>query len=159
MDFCDEGDLNSFMKRRLPADRQFLPEADARLVLKDVVRGLAHLTHVCRVIHRDIKLDNILVKSKVKNQILKQEKVVFSEYEFKVGDLGLAKAIVDGANELSSTVCGTPLCMAPEVIHGQRYGYKADVWSLGTLLFQMLTGQYPFGGKDLDELKSNLRRG
>ena len=49
--------------------------------------------------------------------------------------------------------------MAPEVINGYLYDLKADVWSLGTLLFQMLTGEYPFGGKNLNELKQNLRHG
>ena len=47
--------------------------------------------------------------------------------------------------------------MAPEVISGQMYNYKADVWSLGTLLYQMLTGEYPFYGQNLDELKLNVK--
>ena len=49
--------------------------------------------------------------------------------------------------------------MAPEVINGYLYNHKADVWSLGTLLFQMLTGEYPFRGNDLNELKRNLKQG
>ena len=49
--------------------------------------------------------------------------------------------------------------MAPEVINGYLYDQKADVWSLGTLLFQILTGEYPFHGKDLKELKQNLKLG
>ena len=49
--------------------------------------------------------------------------------------------------------------MAPEVINGYLYNHKADVWSLGTLLFQMLTGEYPFHGNDLNELKKNLKQG
>ena len=49
--------------------------------------------------------------------------------------------------------------MAPEVINGHLYNHKADVWSLGTLLFQMLTGEYPFHGRNMSELKNNLKQG
>ena len=81
-----------------------------------------------------------------------------SDFEFKLGDLGLAKNFID-ESELQATCCGTPLYMAPEVINGFMYNHKADVWSLGTLLFQMLTGEYPFHGKDMNELKRNLKQG
>lgn len=56
-------------------------------------------------------------------------------------------------------MCGTPVCMAPEVMTGCLYNYKADIWSLGTLLFHLLTGSYPFLAKTLDELRSKLRNG
>lgn len=49
--------------------------------------------------------------------------------------------------------------MAPELINGKSYGFKADVWSLGTLLFQLLTGTHPFTGKNMRELERNLREG
>jgi len=49
--------------------------------------------------------------------------------------------------------------MAPEVVKGDLYDQKADVWSLGTVLFQMLTGDCPFAGKDFAELKVNIANG
>lgn len=72
--------------------------------------------------------------------------------------MGLAKAI-GSPEEWIKTMCGTPIVMAPEVITGCLYNYKADIWSLGTLLFHILTGTYPFKGKNLDELKLNLKNG
>ena len=48
--------------------------------------------------------------------------------------------------------------MGPEVLHGQPYDTKADVWSVGTVLFQMLTGSRPFEGEDLDELKMKIQK-
>ena len=46
--------------------------------------------------------------------------------------------------------------MAPELINGNNYDYKVDVWSLGTILFELLTGSFPFYGKNMKELKSNI---
>ena len=79
-------------------------------------------------------------------------------YEFKLGDLGLAKT-VRRDTQLHETMCGTPLNMAPEVLVGDLYDQKADVWSLGTVLYQIITGEYPFIGQSLDELKQNIANG
>ena len=49
--------------------------------------------------------------------------------------------------------------MAPEVMEGHDYGYKVDVWSLGTLTYQLLTGKHPFNGRDMKDLKRNLDAG
>ena len=138
MEFCDQGDLKQFIKRRSASN--FLPEEEARHILLDVVKGLSHLSKVCKIMHRDIKLDNVLVKRKVLNDddchlSMDQDSTLpLHEYEFKLGDLGLAKNVMD-ESELQATQCGTPLYMAPEVINGYLYDLKADVWSLGTLLF------------------------
>lgn len=120
MDFCDLGDLKSFINVRSP-QKHLLTEQESRHVLKDVVMGLAHLTNVCHVMHRDIKLDNILVQSKIQRVPEEAEstgQLPITDYEFKLGDLGLAKAYMDEKN-MAGTMCGTPLCMAPEVIHGK----------------------------------------
>ena len=107
--------------------------------------------------HRDIKLDNILVKRK-RTRIYNNwapEDLPIDQFEFKLGDLGLAKCL-NRETQLHDTICGTPLNMAPEVLKGSLYDQKADVWSLGTVLFQMLTGEYPFQGQDLNGLKRNI---
>lgn len=56
-------------------------------------------------------------------------------------------------------MCGTPLVMAPEVLFGRKYNHKADVWSLGIVFFELLTGFMPFNGKNRDDLKNNLQIG
>ncbi len=65
------------------------------------------------------------------------------EFQIKIGDLGFAK-IQTNAQDLQSTYCGTPINMAPEILNCSQYNYKADVWSLGTIIFEMLTGYSPF---------------
>ena len=65
------------------------------------------------------------------------------EYEFKIGDLGLAKPL-SSKDELSETIAGTLLMMAPEMINNKEYDNSVDVWSLGALLYQILVGRTPF---------------
>lgn len=56
-------------------------------------------------------------------------------------------------------MCGTPLYMAPQLVEDIRYTYKADTWSLGVLFFELLTGNHPFNGKNLEQLGQNLHAG
>lgn len=129
-----------------------LVEEDAQYVIKEVVCGLNYLSSQ-QIIHRDIKLDNVMVNRKQNRGGLS-----ISDYEFKLGDMGLARQL-SLHNQMADTFAGTPLAMAPELINGKKYSYKADVWSLGTLLFQMLTGKHPFNGRNMEELKRNLKKG
>jgi len=75
----------------------------------------------------------------------------------KIADLGLSRAV--GAGEFCKTMVGTPLVMAPQVIEGKAYDYKADVWSLGCVFYELLTGFTPFTGTDVESLKQNLKDG
>jgi serine/threonine-protein kinase ULK/ATG1 len=75
----------------------------------------------------------------------------------KIADLGFAREL--GHEELTETVCGTPLVMAPEVLNGIKYNHKADVWSMGIVFFELLTGFTPFTGRDREDLKRNLEKG
>lgn len=62
----------------------------------------------------------------------------------RIGDLGFSRSLEIGT--LAQTLCGTPVNMAPEVLNGQSYNGEADIWSLGTILFELLTGYSPFTG-------------
>jgi serine/threonine-protein kinase ULK2 len=91
------------------------------------------------------------------NQRLKGLDLIKSRAEFKIADLGFSRELA--IDDMSETVCGTPLIMAPEVLNGVRYNHKADVWSLGILFFELLTGFTPFTGRDREDLKRNLEKG
>lgn len=127
-----------------------------------------------QVMHRDLKLANILIhfpfedfnkmnfpsqtaKMDFINTKLKTIDLIKSRAEFKIADLGFSREL--GIDDLSETVCGTPLIMAPEVLNGVKYNHKADVWSLGILFFELLTGFTPFTGRDREDLKRNLDKG
>ncbi|KAF2076348.1 hypothetical protein CYY_002354 [Polysphondylium violaceum] len=92
-----------------------------------LVQGLYYL-HSNRVIHRDIKSQNILISSTGR---------------LKICDFGFAKTISSHSVMLTS-LKGTPLYLAPEILKEQPYDHKADLWSLGILLYQLVTGKLPF---------------
>ncbi len=73
------------------------------------------------------------------------------KFEVKIADFGFSK-FLDSKNERSNTMCGTPLYMAPQLVEDTRYTYKADTWSLGVLFFELISGNHPFNGKNLEQL-------
>lgn len=84
--------------------------------------------HEKRIIHRDLKPANILI---------------FSEGIFKLGDLGLGRYMSDETFKAFSQV-GTPLYMSPEIIRNEGYDFKCDVWSMGCVLYELITLKSPF---------------
>ena len=80
-----------------------MKEKEASRVIRHVLNGLRHMQDKCKVMHRDIKLENILVSNKPGGKV-----------EFKIADLGQAKVNIS-RSLLKHTICGTPLYMAPEV--------------------------------------------
>jgi serine/threonine-protein kinase ULK/ATG1 len=80
-----------------------------------------------------------------------------AKMQIKIADLGFAREM--NYEDLTQTICGTPLVMAPEILNGKRYNHKADVWSLGVVFFEMITGFTPFTGRDKRDLINNLDKG
>ncbi|EGG23418.1 putative protein serine/threonine kinase [Cavenderia fasciculata] len=126
-------------------------EDDARLIFNQLLDAVNYL-HVRGIAHRDLKPENILFDSNEPNKI-------------KLADFGLARVI--GENELARTLCGTPLYVAPEVIvsksknkdlhqslSAQGYGFSCDAWSLGAILYILLSGEPPFFDDTGDEFTS-----
>uniref|UniRef100_A0A8C9LH16 Protein kinase domain-containing protein n=1 Tax=Piliocolobus tephrosceles TaxID=591936 RepID=A0A8C9LH16_9PRIM len=95
--------------------------------------------------HRDIKPENILLRTK--NNV---KSVVLS-------DFGLAKITASNQSVVKSrSVCGSDFYLAPEIIKKKEYGIKIDIWSLGVLIFFIITGKVPFTGKNANELYNNI---
>lgn len=75
----------------------------------------------------------------------------------KIADLGMARKLFP--DEFAETCCGTPLLMSPQVLSKQVYDGKADVWSLGCIFYQLITGFYPFIGFNTADLERKLQKG
>lgn len=105
-----------------------LSESEAKFFFLQACNGLKYL-HQNGITHRDIKPDNILLATMKGKTLL------------KISDFGLSKILTV---ETMKTVCGTQLYVAPEVLKGEKYSNKVDIWSLGCLLFAMLSGSVPF---------------
>ncbi|XP_020538489.1 serine/threonine-protein kinase ATG1a isoform X2 [Jatropha curcas] len=94
------------------------------------------------LLHRDLKPQNLLLSS---NEATPQ---------LKIGDFGFARSLTP--QDLADTLCGSPLYMAPEIIQNQKYDAKADLWSVGAILFQLVTGKPPFEGNSQYQLFQNI---
>lgn len=89
------------------------------------------------IVHRDLKPQNILLCNPTR-----RPNPPSSELTIKLADFGFARFLHDGV--MAATLCGSPMYMAPEVIMSLQYCAKADLWSIGTIIFQCLTGKAPF---------------
>lgn len=91
-----------------------------------IIEGLLHLKKN-NVLHRDLKLANLFLTKKG---------------DIKIGDFGLACCMKKKKRRKS--ICGTPNYIAPEILNAEGYGYPADVWAVGVLLYSLLIGHPPF---------------
>lgn len=129
MEYVSGGDLMLHIQRKQFSLRQ------AKFYASEVLLALEYF-HANGIIYRDLKLDNILLTL---------------DGHVKVADYGLCKEEMWYGNT-TSTFCGTPEFMAPEILLEQRYGRAVDWWAFGVLTYEMLLGQSPFRGDDEDEI-------
>lgn len=100
--------------------------------MKQVCAAVDEL-HASKIIHRDIKPENI----------------VLHEGVYKLCDFGWSVAL---GNKMRTTFCGTPLYVCPEILKGNEYDEKIDIWSLGIMMYEMLVGENPFKISKEEEL-------
>lgn len=130
MELCSGGDLLNYVRKR-----RRLKEDVAKYVFKQIIEGLGYC-HSKQILHRDIKLDNILLDS---------------EGEVKICDFGVSKIVKKG--EKMTEQCGTPAYIAPEILRDKGYeGFSVDIWSAGVVLYAMLYGTVPFKANNMSEL-------
>uniref|UniRef100_A0A8D2D1U3 protein kinase C n=1 Tax=Sciurus vulgaris TaxID=55149 RepID=A0A8D2D1U3_SCIVU len=122
IEYVNGGDLMFHMQRQ-----RKLPEEHARFYSAEISLALNYL-HERGIIYRDLKLDNVLLDS---------------EGHIKLTDYGMCKEGL-WPGDTTSTFCGTPNYIAPEILRGEDYGFSVDWWALGVLMFEMMAGRSPF---------------
>lgn len=136
LDFINGGELFFHLKR----EGKF-SEARVRLYAAEIACALCHL-HSFGIVYRDLKPENILLDS---------------DGHICITDFGLSKEIT--TEEGTHTFCGTPEYLAPEVLKGQGHGTPVDWWSLGTLIYEMLTGLPPFYSQNINLMYQRILNG
>jgi serine/threonine protein kinase len=131
MKYAPFGSLLKYLQRK-----QQFKEEEIRTVMAQLLLAI-DLMHRKRIVHRDLKPDNILLMDKESLKVC-------------ISDLGLTCKL-DDQDEIKEK-CGTPGYVAPEVLKGQSFSPKADIFSLGCFFYNMLTCQCLFGGRNAKEV-------
>ena len=144
MEYANDGDLSKKIKaqKQKTFGEKYFSEEKILQYFYQICRGLQYI-HSKNIIHRDIKSQNIF--------LMKNGKI-------KIGDFGIAKALTNSKNN-ASTVIGTPYYFSPEIINGELYNYKTDIWSLGVVLYEMCCLKLPFESNNIAQLSIKIMKG
>jgi serine/threonine-protein kinase ULK/ATG1 len=186
MEYCELGDLSYFIKKRdkladNPALRDMvrkypMPVAGGlnEVIVRHFLKQLASAMEFLRdrnFIHRDVKPQNLLLlpspqymaETRDRPLIMSASKEAMvpmvglnSLPMLKIADFGFARSLP--STSLAETLCGSPLYMAPEILRYEKYDAKADLWSVGTVLYEMMTGKPPFRAQNHVDLLRKIER-
>ena len=137
LEYCAGGDLAHHVRRH-----GRVPEPEARVLTRQLASGLRCLRQH-NLMHRDLKPQNLLLSG-----------APGAGGVLKIADFGFARDVQEAG--LAETLCGSPLYMAPEILQNRRYGVKADLWSVGAVLFELVSGKPPYGGMNHLQLLRNI---
>ncbi|XP_039005621.1 serine/threonine-protein kinase ATG1a-like isoform X2 [Hibiscus syriacus] len=138
LEYCGGGDLAAYINRQGKVSEEI-----ARHFMRQLPAGLQVLQEK-HLIHRDLKPQNLLLSTNGATP------------QLKIGDFGFARSLTP--EDLAATLCGSPLYMSPEIIQNEKYDAKADLRSVGAILFQLVTGKPPFNGNNQLQLFQNILR-
>ena len=162
MELCNGGGLSDCLEDYQNKYKKPFPEEVVQYLMRQIMSAINYL-HKKNILHRDIKLDNILVnfetlEDKNKRNMLKSH--------VKIIDFGFARHLAPA--QLAYSVLGSPINMDPGILrklnkmeHSNDYGYdqKADIWSLGTICYEMLIGKCTFDAESMKELLRKVEEG
>jgi len=139
MEYCPGGDVGGIIARR-----RGVPFNEEQIIywFKQLVSALDHL-HQRKILHRDVKTGNIFANADTS--------------VLKLGDFGNAR-VLERNSQMAKTCVGTPNYLSPEICSRRQYNSKTDIWSLGCVLYQLLTLRPPFSGRNIHHLLTQILR-
>ena len=172
LEYCNGGNLREYLQKYMEKNNAPLNEFFIQKILRQIAPALEFM-HSKNIIHRDIKLENILLnfntypnipKNGKRPQALKfSEKSLNKDFSAKITGLNFSKDLIQ--DNMGSTILGTPLYMSPDVVErldnktNKKYNTSADLWSLGVITYELLTGTTPFVGSKYEEVFQNIEKG
>lgn len=144
LEYGDGGDLEGFIQARQLHRHGIEPpnEQEAMEIFQQIAMGVQFL-HSHNVIHRDLKAKNVFL---------------FQDGRAVIGDFGTSKTL-SSASAFSSTLVGSPLYMSPEILEGEPHSFATDVWSLGCILYELLSLESPFSGPSYPAVVFRITQG
>ncbi|CAF0939187.1 unnamed protein product [Rotaria sordida] len=144
VELCEGGELGGCVKNIGP-----LPEETVKQIMSKLISAL-HYLHKMNIVHRDLKLENILLKNTPTNKT--------DEFDIRVTDFGLSsKQSITSTDSLFNDYCGTPLYMAPEILENKNYSALCDVWAMGVIMYYLICGRHPYVANDERRLLEIIR--
>ena len=144
MEYCEEGSLEEALTEQKDTyGKRPFPTSKIRGWLRQLTSALDYI-HSQRVIHRDLKTANILLTGK-------------DAHIAKLGDFGISRLMSSQTN-FASTAVGTPYYLSPELITSDGYDGRADIWSLGVILYELIAFVRPFHGDNIAQLAMAIAR-
>ena len=142
-EYCPGGELFDQVNNKFS-------ESQIAVMFRQILSGLAYL-HSNNIIHRDLKLENILIK-----EIEKSKETNEDLFVLKIIDFGTAK--IFDKNKKANAIVGSSYYIAPEVLN-KKYNRECDLWSAGVILYMFIVGEPPFNGKDDREIMEKVKKG
>eukprot|EP00238_Polyblepharides_amylifera_P001357 CAMPEP_0196571198 /NCGR_PEP_ID=MMETSP1081-20130531/1368_1 /TAXON_ID=36882 /ORGANISM="Pyramimonas amylifera, Strain CCMP720" /LENGTH=479 /DNA_ID=CAMNT_0041888029 /DNA_START=74 /DNA_END=1510 /DNA_ORIENTATION=+ len=149
MQYCEAGDLYTLVQQRWAAGDR-LSEEEVWDYLVQILSALCYLHHEHKIMHRDMKTQNIFVTKVSQGKSKKTLRTL-------IGDFGLAKKLEE-TFAMAKTALGTPYYMAPEIMQGHAYDYKSDMWALGCIGYELCARDPAFAGNTFAEVANRILR-
>ena len=164
MEYINGGSLSGCLKKyQSKHNGKAFPEEIVQYLMKQIVDAIRYI-HSKRIIHRDLKLENIMVSF---NNDYDKNNLNMMKAIIKIIDFGISIQLTQ--NNIATSILGSPKNMDPVILkefanRGKKIGYlgydqKADIWSLGTLCYEMLIGQAVFNAETINELVKKVENG
>jgi serine/threonine protein kinase len=163
MEYCNGGSLLSCLKKYMTLYKKPFSEEIVQYLMRQIVSGVKYI-HEKGIIHRDLKLDNILVKFYSEDDFNKYNMM---KTHVKISDFGISAKLGEG--KLAHTALGSPAYMDPFILkklnerndlaNSDGYDQKADIWSLGAMCYEMIMGKRLFTGRNIKDLYKKVEVG